>query len=399
MLCYSVAEFVLVPSMTRSSIPHVALLIETSRSHGRGLLNGIRQFIAENEEWSVFMMPRSLDSQVPEWISRWKGDGILSRTISQEMADAITASGIPTVELRSTKLKHEFPFLGIDNRAMGQLVAEHFLERGIRHFGVYEIGIEVYFEERRDNYVQTIQNAGYEVSVLSASEDSETPREWEKHQEQMANWLLGLPKPVGIMACTDQLGFWLLDACDRAGISVPDEVAVVGVENDEILCMMARPPLSSVAFNSTRIGYEAAALLSRLMQGEPTPQEPYLINPLGIVTRQSSDVMAVDNPELALALRFIRENACKGIQVTDILKSVPLSRTALERQMKAAIGRSPKTEIIRIQLERAKELLASTDLSLAQITQKIGFRHAQHFSTMFKGKIGETPGEYRAKMH
>ena len=347
----------------------------------------------------MFVMPRSLDSQIPDWITRWKGDGILSRTTSQEMADAITASGIPTVELRSTKLQHAFPFLGIDNRALGRMVAEHFLERGIRHFGVYEIGTEVYFEQRRDNYVQTVENAGYDVSVFSAPEDSEVPREWEKHQEQMVKWVQGLPKPVGIMACTDQLGFWLLDACDRAGISVPDEVAVVGVENDDILCMMARPPLSSVAFNSTRIGYEAATLLSRLMKGEPAPQEPFLINPLGIVTRQSSDVVAVDDPELALALRFIRENACKGIQVTDILSAVPMSRTALERQMKAAIGRSPKGEIIRTQLERAKELLASTDLSLSRVSQRIGFRHSQHFSTIFKEKIGETPGAFRAKMH
>lgn len=385
--------------MTRSSIPHVALFIETSRSHGRGLLNGVRRFIAEKEEWSVFMMPRSLDSQIPDWISRWKGDGILTRTMSQEVADAIADSGIPTIELRSTKLQHPFPFLGIDNRAMGRMVAEHFLERGIRNFGVYEIGIEVYFEERRDNYVQTIQDAGYEVSVFSAVEDSEVPREWEKHQEEMANWVRGLPKPVGIMACTDQLGFWLLDACERANISVPDEVAVVGVENDEILCMMARPPLSSVAFNSSRIGYEAAALLSRLMKGAPVPQEPFLISPLGIVTRQSSDVVAVDNPELALSLRYIRENACRGIQVKDILDAVPLSRTALERQMKAAIGRSPKAEMIRIQLERAKELLVSTDLSLAQISQKVGFRHAQHFSTTFKEKLGETPGAYRSKMY
>lgn len=384
--------------MTKSSIPHVALLIETSRSHGRGLLNGIRQFITEKEEWSVFVMPRSLDSQIPNWISRWNGDGILSRTTSQNMADAITKSGIPAVELRSTKLNHSFPFLGIDNRAMGRMVAEHFLERGIRHFGVYEIGIEVYFEERRDNYVQTVQNAGFAVSVFSAAEDSEVPREWEKHQEQMVKWLQGLPKPVGIMACTDQLGFWLLDACDRAGISVPDEVAVVGVENDEILCMMSRPQLSSVAFNSTRIGYEAAALLSRLMKGEPAPEDPFLVTPLGIVTRQSSDVVAVDCPELAAALRFIRENACRGIQVTDILKAVPMSRTALERQMKAAIGRSPKAEIIRTQLERAKELLISTDFSLSQITEKIGFRHAQYFSTLFKEKTGETPGAYRTKM-
>ncbi|MFK7779465.1 MAG: XylR family transcriptional regulator [Gimesia sp.] len=384
--------------MAKSSIPHVALLIETSRSHGRGLLNGVRQFITENEEWSVFLMPRSLDSQIPDWISRWKGDGILSRTTSQEMADAITASGIPAVELRATKLNHSFPFLGIDNRAMGRMVAEHFLERGIHHFGVYEIGSEVYFEERRDNYVQTIQDAGYEVSVFSALEDSEAPREWERQQEEMVDWVRSLPKPVGIMACTDQLGFWLLDACDRAGISVPDEVAVVGVENDDILCMMARPPLSSVAFNSARIGYEAAALLSQLMKGESAPTESFLINPLGIVTRQSSDVVAVDDPELALALRFIRENACKGILVTDILNVVPMSRTALERRMKAAIARSPKAEIIRTQLERAKQLLGTTDLSLSEIALKIGFRHSQYFSTLFKDKTGETPGVYRSKM-
>ncbi len=379
-----------------SRVPHVALLIETSRSYGRALLRGIRRYISENGPWSVFMELRALESQAPSWLKRWQGDGIITRTGSQAMADAIQAAGVPTVELRATKLQHPFPFVGVDNRSLGRMVAEHLLECGFRQFGFFELATEEYFEQRRNNFIETLQTAGYECSVFQPRGHRERPSDWEQHQEDVARWVAELPKPIGILACTDQLGFWLLDACRRASVAVPEEVAVVGVENDESLCTMSSPPLSSVQFDGALVGYEAARLLDRMMAGETAPNDQTLLEPLGIVTRLSSDVVAIENEDLAEAVRFIREHACQGISVEDVLEAVQMSRSALERQMQQVLGRTPKAEIARVQFNRVKELLIETELPLAMIAERAGFRHPQHMAEMFKRKFEQTPGAFRA---
>jgi LacI family transcriptional regulator len=374
----------------------VALLIETSRSYTRGLLRGIRHYISEHGPWSVFMEQRALESSPPPWLRSWKGDGILTRTGTQATADAIRRTGVPTVELRATKLRHRFPFVGVDNRALGRMVAEHLAERGFRNFACYDIDSEIFFEERRDNFVATVKAMGHACHVLHAAEGREKPRQWEAQQRRLVKWLIDLPKPVGIMACTDQLGFWLLDACLRAGVAVPEQAAVVGVENDESLCMMSTPALSSVQFNAERIGYEAAALLDRMMRGRTPAAEMIEIEPLGIVTRPSSDIVAIDDPVVAQAVMYIRDHADAALSVEDVLDVIPISRSALERRMQAAVGRSPKAEILRAQLSRVKQLLCDTDLSLAVIADRCGFKHPQYMSHIFKKKLGQTPGEYRA---
>jgi LacI family transcriptional regulator len=373
----------------------VALLIETSRSYGRGLLRGIRRYLAEHGPWLVFMELRALESTPPLWLKKWRGDGILSRSGTPAIADAVRQTGVPVVELRSPRLNPDAPWVGVDNRAMGRIVADHLMQRGFRKFGVYEIGTEVFFEQRRVNFIETVSTAGYSCSVYHAKGPPERPSQWERHQEELARWVQGLPKPVGIMACTDQLGFYLLEACARAGVSVPDEVAVVGVENEESLCSMAVPSLSSVRFNAEAAGYEAASMLDRMMAGEPASVEPVFFEPLGVVTRGSSDVVAIEDREIAHAVRFIREHACEGITVGDVLREVPLSRSALERRIEAALGRAPKEEINRVRVERVKELLSGTDMSLAAIAHRTGFRGPQYLVEVFRRKTGMTPGAYR----
>ena len=213
----------------------------------------------------------------------------------------------------------------------------------------------------------------------------------------VADWVAALPKPVGILACTDQLGFWLLDACRRVGSAVPEEVAVVGVENDETLCQLATPRLSSVAFDGVRVGYESAALLDRLMRGEQPPQEPLVVPPRGIVVRQSSDIVAIDDAAVAAALRFIREHACHGVSVAEVIGRVGLSRTVLERRMRAAIGRTPGEEIVRVRFARVKALLAETDLTVAEIADRCGMEHPQYLAASFKKQFGMTPGAFRRR--
>ena len=374
---------------------HVALLVETSRTYGRDLLKGIHRYLAEHEHWSLFLELRALDSQVPRWLSSWQGDGIITRTGSATMAEAIAATRLPGVELRASKIAHGLPFVGCDNRDIGRLVAEHFIDNGFTNFAVFDLDTEQYFEERRDNFRAHLAARGHTCSEHHAPNRGERPANWERHQADVARWVASLPKPVGIFACTDQLAFWLLDACRRAGVAVPEEAAVVGAENDETLCTMARPQLSSVAFDGERVGYEAAALLDRMMAGEPKPDGPILVPPTGLVVRQSSDIMAIDDPHVVSAVRYIREHACHGINVADVVKHAGLSRTLLERRMRQAIGRTPGEEIIRLRFNRVKQLLVETELSLAAIANRCGFEHPQYMAEAFKKHFGITPGTYR----
>jgi LacI family transcriptional regulator len=350
----------------------------------------------EHGPWSVFLELRGLDSSVPRWLRSWHGDGILARTASAAMDKAIEATGLPAVELRASKLPHHRPFVGVDNLELGQAVASHFVDNGFSNFAVFDVATETYFEERRDGFRRFVEGLGRSCHTYHAGRGGEHPTDWERHQAAVADWVVSLPKPVGILACTDQLGFWLLDACRRAGIAVPEEVAVVGVENDETLCQMATPRLSSVAFDGGRVGYQAAALLDRLMAGEPPPSEPLVVAPRGIVTRQSSDIVAIADREVSAALRIIREHACHGLAVSEVVDQIGISRTALERRMKAAIGRTPGEEIVRVRFARVKALLIETDLTLAAIADRCGIEHPQYMAEAFKKQFGMTPGVFRS---
>ena len=323
----------------------------------------------------------------------------VTRTGSQQMADAVAATGVPTVEMRSTRLKHDFHFIGVDNRAIGQMVTEHLKERGFRRFAIYGIETEDYFEERCKNFLAAVEGAGFPCEIYQQPNNREIPANWERQQQHVGDWVRTLRKPVGVMACTDQLGFWFLDACRRVGVAVPEEAVVVGCENDESLASMSIPPLSSVQFNAEKTGYEAAALLAGLMRGEKPEENFTYIPPLGIVSRQSSDIVAVEDQEIAESLRFIRENAPYGLTVEQVLKAIPMSRTALDQGMRAAIGRTVKAEILRVQLDRVKHLLVDTDLSLSQIADRTGFKHPQYLAELFKRKFGKTPGVYRREFH
>jgi LacI family transcriptional regulator len=216
-------------------------------------------------------------------------------------------------------------------------------------------------------------------------------------ENDLARWLRGLPKPVGIMASYDIRGQQVLAACRGAGLAVPDEVAVIGVDNDALLCELASPPLSSVIPNAHRAGYEAAALLDQQMAGKRVAATAHLIAPLGIAARQSTDVLAVDDREVARAVQFIREHACEGINVADVLRAVPLSRRVLEQRFQNLLGRTPREEILQVRLSRVKQLLGETDLPLYLVAERTGFEHVEYLSVVFKRETGRTPSRWRSE--
>jgi len=374
---------------------HVALLIETSRAYGRDLLLGVRRYISEHEPWSVFVEVRDLESSPPSWLRNWDGHGILTRTGSQAMANAVAAVKVPTVELRATRFKQSFPFVGMNNHSIGRLCAEHLSSLGFRSYGVYGLTTERFFEERRESFIESVRAMGFPCQSLNQSFNSEKPHQWERQQTNLVAWLKRLPKPTAIMACTDQLGFWLLDACLRANIRVPDEIAVIGVENDPTLCEMSSPTLTSVRLDGETVGYEAARLLNRLMRRGRPGSASTLFEPRGVCVRRSTNTIAVSDPLVSQSLQMIREKASSGLRVSDILRTVPISRSSLERSCRTLLGRSPTSEINRVRLEKARELLIDTDLTLEEIALRTSFAQVHYFSHRFRIAYGLPPGTYR----
>ncbi|EMI47124.1 xylose operon regulatory protein [Rhodopirellula sp. SWK7] len=229
-----------------------------------------------------------------------------------------------------------------------------------------------------------------------ASTSRSNPRySWNREKKRLAKWIIGLPKPVGVFACYDIRAQQVLDVCREEEMRVPEEVAVLGVDNDKLLCNLCYPPLSSIIPNAHRTGREAARLLEILMNGGDVDEERHLIQPRGIATRQFTDVLAIEDPDIATAVRFIRENACDGINVKDVLKQVPLTRRALELRFQNLLGRTQHQEIIRQRVERVKRLLMETDMPLKAIARTAHFEHEEYMSVVFRRSTGLPPGKYR----
>ncbi|MDF1740027.1 MAG: DNA-binding transcriptional regulator [Verrucomicrobiales bacterium] len=381
---------------SKTTIPRVAILVETSRSYTRDLLSGVSRYIQRHGHWSTFLELRAFESSPPPWLNHWDGDGILTRTHSAAMAGAIREAGVPAIELRSTKYNQTLPFVGMDNALIGETVAEHFLNRGYRRFAVYTLDTEQFFRDRVSNFVTRVKQAGAGCESLPAHGET-TPEDWEAHQTELIAWIESIEKPVGIFAANDQLAVRLLDACRRAGIVVPEEVAVVGCENETTLCDFASPALTSVKFDGETVGYRAAGLLDKLMQGETVPAESILIPPKGIEVRASSDEYVIEDPVVLRAVKLIREHAFEGITVAEIVKALRVSRSTLERRMKATLKRGTKEEILRLQFREVNRLLRNTDLTIEAISDLAGFTHTHYLQTSYRERYGITPGAYRKK--
>jgi LacI family transcriptional regulator len=382
-------------------VRQVALLIESSRGFGRGLLRGVAQYAHEHPYWSTHFRPHGLGEPPLAWISKWRGDGILARIEDERMAEAVLRPGAPVVELRGTLTgRLKMPVVRINDRTIAEMAGQHLLDRGFRCFGHcgYRVGYHPGLDLRAEAFGEFIRNAGYPCEFLQVYEPylgRGQRMNWERQQARIAAWIGRLPKPVAIMAANDDRALEVLEACRRIGAVVPDEVAVIGVDNDECITGLSIPPLTSVDANPGRVGYQAAALLDSLMDGNKPPQGIVHVEPRGVVTRQSTDVLAIENSAVAEALRFIRENACRSIHVSDVLSHARTSRATLETELKRAIGRTIHQEIQRVRLERARELLATTNLPVKKIALDAGFRTVQYLTRVFTAATGTPPANFR----
>ena len=379
---------------------HVALLIESSRAYGRGLLRGVARYVNARRHWSVYVQVRGSEDGAPPWLSGWTGDGILARVEDRALERAIVRTGKPAVDLRGV-LDLDMPLLETNDRSVARLAFEHLAERGFRAFAYCGYAGANYSERRLRYFPEFVRAAGHVCHVYQSPRGrgpaglSVQEQQAVLFEQELLDWLKQLPRPVGVMACNDTRGQQVLNACRELRIPVPEEVAVVGVDNDELLCDLSDPPLSSVAPDVERIGYQAAELLDRLMDGEPAPPGKIFVEPQGVIARQSTDVLAIDDPEVAAAVRYIREHACDGIDVNDVVTHVAVSRRSLERRFRRSLERSPNAEIVRVQVRRVQELLVGTDLPLAAVARLAGFRHAEYMSAVFRQHVGQAPRTFR----
>ncbi len=366
----------------------VALLIETSNAYARGILSGIMAYVRQHKPWSIYLPELGRGDIPPQWLSRWNGDGIIARIETREIARAVARTRLPVVDVSAGRYIKTLPWVETDDEAIARAAVDHLLERGFRRLAYCGEPRFNWSRGRSEQFRRLVAKAGAECHVYEAASPTD--------RRDLAAWVLSLPKPVGVMACYDIKAQQLLDVCRELGVAVPEEVAVLGVDNDPLLCSLTTPPLSSVIPNTHRTGYEAAALLERLMGGDRVAPSAHLIPPIGVETRQSTDVLAIGDRDIAGAVRFIREHACDGATIADLLKVVPLSRRVLEARYRKATGRTPHEDLVRFRIDRVKQLLAETDHSLERIAALAGFDHPEYMSVAFKRETMQTPGAFRA---
>jgi LacI family transcriptional regulator len=380
------------------SIPKVLLIIESSREYGRRFLRGIAHYSQLNGMW-IFehQIPFYLQTSRQETLSLKsipKVDGIIMR--EQPGAEELINSGIPIVF--ASYLTHDFqvPIAATDDVQIGQTAAEHFLSRGFEQFAFVGYDSMFWSNNRRDAFSQMLAARGF--SCRPYIQDSRPRRrQWDHEQITLPQWLMSLPKPVGVFCCNDDRGQQVLTAARLAGISVPSEIAVLGVDNDEFICALTHPPLSSIALSVEMAGFEAAAALDAMMQNKPLLDRIIPVKVSHVSTRQSSDFLAISDPVVAEAVQFIRLNARKPLQIDDVLRVMAVSRRCLYDRFKKILGCSVHEFIKRRRVEQIEKMLLESDLSISEIAFRLGFTGDDHIAQYFRCETGLNPHKFRAQ--
>lgn len=363
------------------------------------MLRGIAEYKRDHGAWSVFFDDMAHAESDPEWLLGHNWDGVISRHTSPMLAHACAERGIPLVDLNDSPA-----FVGVSkirpaNASIGRLGADHLLSAGFRSFAFSGFRSEGWARERRAGFAEALAQAGQSCIVHEVDYPGGLSPDWDQQQQAaLAEWLRQLPKPTAVMACNDLRALQVLAAADAALLRVPEEIAVLGANNDAVRCELAHPSLSSVATNPVQAGRQAAELLTQLMGGQQAQAAVDIrVEPAGVVSRCSTDVLAVADKGVAAAVAYIRAHACEGINVDQVLKHVAMSRSQMEKKFRKHLDRSPQKEIRRVQIHRISQLLTETDLPLKRIAEMTGFDYMEYMSMVFKRETGHSPGSFRRR--
>lgn len=377
--------------------PRVAVLVDTSTSWGRRLHVGIHNYDREHGPWQLFVEPRGMEEKlrVP---AGWRGDGIIARVGSVAMAEELQALGVPVVNVSGIELpKASFPRVTTDLKASAELAAKHFLERGFKHFAYFSLVGLPYVAIHQQAFADAIAGADGDFALLAVKPRAGAEPDWNLDLAKLGNWLKSLAKPVAVLTWNPSSAREIIYACQEAGLLVPEEVAVLSGSDDELLCDLLHVPVSGIMAPCDDIGYKAARLLDQLMRGQPVPKQPELIAPSGVATRQSTDILAISDTALVKAMSYIRQNAARPIQVSEVARQAGASRRVLERRFINLLNRTPAEEIRRVHLERAKQMLSETDLPIPDVAEAAGFGSPEYLAYVFGKAMGTSPRKFRDK--
>jgi len=380
----------------------VVVLVETSRSYARDILSGIMRYEMMFGPWNIYSIPGGRQEQRLPKMSYRNMKGIISHITSDQMIDEILEAKVPTVsvfpsdEIPSIDRKiRKYGEVQCDSAAIGQIAASYLLDRRFPHYGFVGEFYDVDWSNmRRDAFVATVAQSGHQTLIYPTP--SSNHPDWNLEQERLCEWLQSLPKPIGIFTAHDIRGRHVIDACHAMQIAIPEEVAVLGVDNDELFCESITPRLSSVALDSEKAGYESAKMLDDLMRGSRKKKKA-VFGPTRVVSRRSSDFYHVDDKIIREALRFIQSWFPQPISVQDVVKATGVSRRLLEMRFKHCMGHSLLDEIKRRRLEKVKTFLLETDLSLDKIAEICGFQSKNYLINVFRKEFGTTMGTFRGK--
>jgi len=385
--------------MRISPRPKIVLLVETSRRYGRDLLRGVASFARTRTNWSMLHQEMTIDSTLPDWMANSAPSGVIAR-VATHTIDSLQALRVPIVDVLCSHKSPSIPRVETNNRIVTKLAFDHLWERGFRRFAYCGFRFARYSEMRRDFFRELVEEANCPLSVYeSPGKPSTLLTSLEESGlidlQQMYQWLNSLKFPTAIFACNDIRGQQVLSACRSLEITVPDDLAVIGVDDDDTICPLTAPPLSSVNPNAELVGYRAAEVLHEMLNGYPAPTSIELVRPTRVIERPSTEVTAVDDREVARICRLIREHACEGINVDTVAGFTTLSRRQLERRFKTELNTTLRQEITNVQLNKVKQLLHETEMTLEQIAPLAGYSHKEQLCAVFKREIGQTPGQFR----
>lgn len=391
------------PNLNSAPQKTVALLVETSRAYGRGICRGVAQFTQQYSHWLIIYQERNLKQSIPDFLRKYRIDGILMRVDQPSLAREIVSLGIPTVDLLGEPDKRGCPVYMTDDFAIAAMAGEHLINNGFIYFAFCGFPGIPFSDRRQDGFADCVRRGGFQVfnydrrsrhagEILRAEENGFLDI------DAIARWLTRLPKPIALFACNDVRALQVAQACHIAGCSVPDEVAVLGVDNDEIITELCHPKLSSIQPDTVSTGYKACVCLDRMMNGMKPELSFDWTPPVGVIERDSTNIVATADKLVGQALRAIRDGACDGLTVKILLDRLRVSRSQLDTKFRMILGRTVHDEITRVRLKRVCQLLYSGEDTLAIIARKSGYLDISHLSRVFRKNFGVWPGEYRKRL-
>ncbi|MFC0309626.1 XylR family transcriptional regulator [Gallibacterium trehalosifermentans] len=380
----------------------IALFFNANKVYDREVMSGIGEYIQTSRvSWNVFLEDDFIHRELildPENL-----DGIIADFDNPVLAKKLLNCKIPVVAVGSSYQDEQhypanIPYVATDNHAILQAAFEHLQRKGINHFAFYGLpdpGFQHWSSERRMAFERIMQQNNYQPNIYLGQETH--AENWQQAQQALSEWILSLPKHTGIIAVTDARARHLLQTCDLVDIPVPDQLCIIGIDNEELIQAFSRVPLSSVRQGTKNMGYQAAKLLHALIENRAIKHHPYLITPLGVEARTSTDYRSIKDPLVIQALHYIRLNACSGIKVEQVLDYVKASRSNLENRFRTETGKTIHQVLHDEKMNKAKQLLSDTQISIQEIAEVCGYPSVQYFYFVFKKEFQQTPNEYRAK--